>query len=42
MYAKDGYDITEKITKELNDKFKGGSDKATEAVKEEPAKEEKK
>jgi outer membrane protein len=41
MYAKEGYNITDKITKELNDKYKGSA-KTTETVKEEPAKEEKK
>ncbi|MCO6147618.1 OmpH family outer membrane protein [Flavobacterium sp. NRK1] len=41
MYAKEGYNITDKITKELNDKYKGSA-KTTETVNEEPAKEEKK
>jgi outer membrane protein len=36
LYAKDGYDITDKILKELNDKYKGT------AKTEEPKKEEKK
>ncbi len=42
LYAKDSYDITGEILKELNNKFKGGTT-ATETPKaEEPAKEEKK
>lgn len=41
MYAKEGYDITAKITKDLNDDFKGSA-KKEDAPKAEPAKEEKK
>ena len=41
MYAKEGYDITDKITKELNDKFKGSA-KKEETPKTEEKKEEKK
>lgn len=41
MYAKEGYDITEKITKELNSNYKGSA-KKEDAPKTEPVKEEKK
>jgi outer membrane protein len=41
MYAKEGYDITNKITKDLNDNYKG-SDKKEEAPKADVAKEAKK
>lgn len=41
MYAKEGYDITEKIVKELNDKYKGSA-KKEDTPKVEAAKEEKK
>lgn len=41
MYAKEGYDITEKIVKELNDKYKGSA-KKEDAPKVEATKEEKK
>lgn len=40
LYAKEGYDITEEILKELNDKYKGSAKK--EEVKDEPVAEEKK
>lgn len=41
LYAKDSYDITDKMIKEINDNYKGSGKKEDEA-KEEPAKEEKK
>lgn len=41
MYAKEGYDITDKITKELNDNYKGSA-KKEETPKTEAKKEEKK
>lgn len=41
IYAKEGYDITEKIVKELNDNYKGSA-KKEDAPKVEAAKEEKK
>ena len=41
MYAKEGYDITDKITKELNSNYKGSA-KKEDAAKTEAATEEKK
>lgn len=41
LYAKDSYDITDKMIKEMNDTYKGSAKKEDE-TKEEPAKEEKK